>query len=96
MCGIAGIFHPRPNETASHLRELLAAMQHRGPDGADMAIGRQVRTGWTLEEVQTDALRGTTFQQIRPVITIPLPTEPLIPAPEPLEKEEGQAGGRRS
>ncbi|MDA2913323.1 asparagine synthase-related protein [Acidobacteriia bacterium AH_259_A11_L15] len=60
MCGIAGVFHPRPNETASHLRELLAAMQHRGPDGAGMAIGRQVRTGWTLEEVQTDALRGTT------------------------------------
>ncbi|MFQ5723832.1 MAG: asparagine synthetase B family protein, partial [Terriglobia bacterium] len=35
-------------------------MQHRGPDGAGMAIGRQVRTAWTLEEVQTDGLRGTT------------------------------------
>lgn len=60
MCGIAGIVHPQPTETAARLRQLLGAMQHRGPDGAGIAIGREVRTGWTLEELQSDGLEGTT------------------------------------
>lgn len=60
MCGIAGILHPQPTETASHLKNLLSAIQHRGPDGAGMAVGRAVRTGWSLEELQTAGLEGTT------------------------------------
>lgn len=60
MCGIAGIIHPRPAEIAPRLKELLQAIQHRGPDGAGMAVGREVRTGWTLDEVRTDGLQGTT------------------------------------
>ncbi|MFQ5723833.1 MAG: mannosyl-3-phosphoglycerate synthase [Terriglobia bacterium] len=54
---------------------------------------RGLRTQPFLETLEREA---STFQQIRPVITIPVPTEPLIPAPEPLEKEEGEAGGQRS
>ncbi|MFQ5926913.1 MAG: asparagine synthetase B family protein [Terriglobia bacterium] len=60
MCGIAGIIHPRPSETPTQLKNLLLAMQHRGPDGAGMAVGRQVRTGWSLDEVGTRGLEGTT------------------------------------
>ncbi|SHJ92038.1 asparagine synthase (glutamine-hydrolysing) [Roseomonas rosea] len=36
MCGILGVFHPtRPRAPAfSHLRDMAAALRHRGPDGA--------------------------------------------------------------
>lgn len=60
MCGIAGLLHPQPAETASHLKSLLLAIQHRGPDGAGMAVGREVRTSWSLDELDTDGLEGTT------------------------------------
>lgn len=60
MCGIAGLIHPQQKETPNQLKKLLLAIQHRGPDGAGMAVGREVRTGWTLQEVQTDGLEGTT------------------------------------
>lgn len=60
MCGIAGINHPHPKETSDRLKRLLSAIQHRGPDGAGIAIGREVRTGWTLAELQTEGMEGTT------------------------------------
>lgn len=60
MCGIAGINHPHPKETPDRLKHLLSAIQHRGPDGVGLAVGREVRTGWTLDELQTEGLEGTT------------------------------------
>jgi asparagine synthase (glutamine-hydrolysing) len=60
MCGIAGVIHPRPKETPNRLKNLLSAIQHRGPDGVGMAVGHEVRTGWTLAELQTEGLEGIT------------------------------------
>src|SRR6185503_5213082 len=36
MCGIAGIWHARDNESGTRVSQMLDAMRHRGPDGRGM------------------------------------------------------------
>lgn len=58
MCGIAGIAQQDNETTAARLRTMLEAMKHRGPDGAGIAIGREVRTAATLDEVAAAGMKG--------------------------------------
>ncbi len=58
MCGIAGLLHCQPDETPNQLKDMLVALQHRGPDGAGMAVGSEVRTGPSLDGLSTEDLEG--------------------------------------
>jgi len=37
---------------------MLVALEHRGPDGAGVAVDDEVRTAWSLDEIETDGLEG--------------------------------------
>lgn len=58
MCGIAGILTDQPEETSNQLKNMLVALEHRGPDGVGMAVGDEVRTAWSLDEIETGDLEG--------------------------------------
>ncbi len=58
MCGIAGVVQEDLATTGVRLHTMLSAMKHRGPDGAGIAIGREVRTAATLDEVSSSGLEG--------------------------------------
>lgn len=59
MCGIAGLLTDQPEETPNQLKDMLVALQHRGPDGAGVAVGTEVRTDWSLDQLETRDLEGT-------------------------------------
>ncbi len=54
MCGIAGLTASRPVELGNALKTMLKSMQHRGPDGAGFAIGRECRRAERLEDLDFD------------------------------------------
>lgn len=58
MCGIAGLVTDQPEETSNQLKDMLVALKHRGPDGAGVAIGHEVRTAWSLDDIKARDLEG--------------------------------------
>ncbi|MFQ5770296.1 MAG: asparagine synthase (glutamine-hydrolyzing) [bacterium] len=58
MCGIAGIVSKNEDETAANLKRMLYSMQHRGPDGAGMMIGKNVEHKSRLEALIFENKKG--------------------------------------
>lgn len=58
MCGIAGIVSTNYRELGPLLKEMLGAMQHRGPDGAGFVIGETCDRKSTLDKLNFAGQKG--------------------------------------
>ncbi|MFQ5663519.1 MAG: mannosyl-3-phosphoglycerate synthase [Terriglobia bacterium] len=79
-----------PEPVRNSIKEYL----HRGEQGDELQKPRHLYP--PLQKLNLESFvdvlgrKATTFQQIQPVVTIPIPTEPLIQAPDPnLQTAEG-------
>lgn len=55
MCGIAGVISRDGSDVSDQILRMLSRMEHRGPDGCGLMIGRDVQRGLTLDDLETDA-----------------------------------------
>jgi asparagine synthase (glutamine-hydrolysing) len=58
MCGIAGISSLDGKDVSSDLRTMLRMMEHRGPDGVGIILGRKTIKTDSLDDVSIDGLSG--------------------------------------
>jgi asparagine synthase (glutamine-hydrolysing) len=52
MCGIAGIVTTEDGELGKPLKGMLAALEHRGPDGAGYVLGRTCKRSESLDDLE--------------------------------------------